>query len=124
MVDEKYIELSNPLTKLSLKACPLRNGSVGFPRFRPERIAHVQGLLVQPIVLSTWLAELIHALPWAAEMSPWLIRVPTLLTKSLSLAQAFPPPPLMAVSAAFSLDSNPFFWVPVSEEALTLLIRF
>ena len=29
----------------------------------------------------------------------------------------------MAVSAAFSLASNPFFCVPVSEEALTLAIR-
>jgi hypothetical protein len=30
----------------------------------------------------------------------------------------------MAVSAAFSLASNPFFCVPVNEEALTLAIRF
>ena len=84
----------------------------------------VQPRFVHPIVLRTWLAELIHALPWVAVRLPWLIRPWTLLTKSLSLAQAFPPPPLMAVSAAFSLASNPFFCVPVSEEALTLAIRF
>src|SRR5258705_6716027 len=30
----------------------------------------------------------------------------------------------MAVSAAFSLASNPFFCVPVNDEALTLEIRF
>src|ERR1043166_860595 len=29
----------------------------------------------------------------------------------------------MALRAAFSFASNPFFWVPVSDEALTWLIR-
>jgi hypothetical protein len=71
------------------------------------------------------LAELIHAFPVAAERSPWLIRFPTELIKSFSFGQAtFGWLLFIALSAAFSLDSNPFFWVPVSDEAFTAAIRF
>jgi hypothetical protein len=50
---------------------------------------------------------------------------PTELTNSLSLLHATVVcPPFMALSAALSFASNPFFCVPVSDEALTALIRF
>jgi hypothetical protein len=60
-----------------------------YPRLDPIVLRQEQGRLVQPIVLRTWLAELVQALPVAAGKLPPLTRLPTLLMKSLSLAHAW-----------------------------------
>jgi hypothetical protein len=77
------------------------------------------------MVFRTWLAELIHAFPVADERLPFPTSTPTELTNSASLLQAtFVWPLFIAVSAAFSFANNPFFWVPVKDDALTEFIRF
>src|SRR5882672_2745808 len=88
-------------------------------------MAHEQGLFVQPIVLRTCAAVLIHALPTVAEISPWLIRFWTELMKSASFWHAvLVCPAARASSAACSLPINPPFAVGLSEELLTLVFRF
>ena len=95
----------------------------------PEKIALLhpqeQGKLVHPIVFRMWLDEAIQALPVAADRLPLPIRTWTELLNSLSLLQAtFVWPLFIPCSAALNFASNPFFWVPVSDDAPTAACRF